>query len=124
MGGFTYDLNLLGKDLGKPEKVEPSVEESRRKDFLLASSFAAQCAASPNARSARSPTCRTPPIFSRKPHCSPRTEYAAKLSDEIGIALAPRIADSSLAKLAWRETFFREESTAISRGVIPRIGRE
>jgi len=38
---------------------------------------------------------------SRKPHCSPRTDYAAKkLSDGIGVALAPRIADLTLTSWA------------------------
>jgi hypothetical protein len=88
MGGFTYDLNLLGKDLGKPEKVEPSVEESRRKDFLLASSFAAQCAAISECKErALSYLSDAANLLQKTPLLSADGPALQKLSDEIGIAL-------------------------------------
>ena len=88
MGGFTYDLNLLGKDLGKPEKVEPSVEESRRKDFLLASSFAAQCAAISECKErALSYLSDAANLLQKTPLLSADGPTLQKLSDEIGIAL-------------------------------------
>jgi ankyrin repeat protein len=88
MGGFTYDLNLLGKDLGKPEKVEPSVEESRRKDFLLASSFAAQCAAISECKErALSYLSDAANLLQKTPLLAADGTTLQKLSDEIGIAL-------------------------------------
>src|SRR5467141_4994892 len=88
MGGFTYDLNLLGKDLGKPEKAEPSVEESRRKDFLLASSFAAQCAAISECKErALSYLSDAAILLQKTPLLSADGITLQKLSDEIGIAL-------------------------------------
>ncbi len=44
-GGFTYDMNLLGQELTRPDYVEATIEERRRKLLLLASSFATRCAA-------------------------------------------------------------------------------
>jgi len=88
MGGFTYDLNLLGKDLGKPEQVEPSVEDSRRKDFLLASSFAAQCAAISECKErALSYLSDAANLLHKTPLRAADGTTLQKLSDEIGVAL-------------------------------------
>jgi hypothetical protein len=88
MGGFTYDLSLLGKDLGKPEPVEGKVEESRRKVFLLANSFATQCAAISECKErALSYLSDAASLLQKTPLPSADGTTLQKLSDEIGVAL-------------------------------------
>jgi len=88
MGGFTYDLNLLGKGLGKPAQVEARVEESRRKVFLLANSFATQCAAISECKErALSYLSDAANLLQKTPLLTADGTALQKLSDEIGIAL-------------------------------------
>jgi len=88
VGGFTYDLNLLGKDLGKPEQVEARVEESRRKVFFLANSFATQCAAISECKErALSYLSDAANLLQKTPLLSGDGTTLQKLSDEIGVAL-------------------------------------
>ena len=88
VGGFTYDLDLLGKDLGKPGQVEARVEESRRKVFLLANSFATQCAAISECKErARSYLSDAANLLQKTPLLSADGTTLQKLSDEIGVAL-------------------------------------
>jgi len=96
----TYDLDLLGRDLDKPGQGEARVEESRRKVFLLANSFCTQCAAISELQGAGALL----PVGRRQ--SSPENPTALrdgttlqKLSDEIGVGSAPRIAD--LALTSW-----------------------
>jgi ankyrin repeat protein len=88
VGGFTYDLNLLGADLGKPERVEARVEESRRKDFLLANSFATQCAAISECKErALSYLSDAASLLQKTSLLSADGTTLQKLSDEIAVAL-------------------------------------
>jgi ankyrin repeat protein len=49
-GSFTYELDQLGQDLEKPDAVDGSVENARRKLLMLANNFAARCAAIPECK--------------------------------------------------------------------------
>lgn len=88
VGGFSYDLDLLGKDLGKPEQVEARVEESRRKVSLLANSFATQCAAISECKErALSYLSDAANLLQKTPLLSADGTTLQKLSDEIAVAL-------------------------------------
>ena len=88
VGGFTYDLNLLGKDLRKPEQVEGRVEESRLKASLLANSFATQCAAISECKErSLSYLSDAANLLQKTPLLSADGTSLQELSDEIGVAL-------------------------------------
>lgn len=87
-GGFTYDLKLLGEDVGKREQMEQRVEESRRKVSLLAKSFATRCAAISECRErALSYLSDAANLLQKTPLLSADGTTLQKLSDEIAVTL-------------------------------------
>jgi len=67
--------------------VEARVEESRRKVFLLANSFATQCADISEWQGAGALLLRNAANLLQETPLLSRTELPQKLSDEIGVAL-------------------------------------
>ena len=87
-GGFTYDLKLLGEDVGKREQMEERVEESRRKAFLFAKSLATRCAAIYECRErALSYLSDAANLLQKTPLLSADGTTLQKLSDEIAVTL-------------------------------------
>lgn len=87
-GGFTYDMNLLGQELTRPDYVETTVEERRRNLFLLASSFATRCAAISDCKErALSYLSDAANLLQKSPLLPADGETLQKLCDTIGVAL-------------------------------------
>ena len=87
-GGFTYDLNLLGEDLIKPEYTDTTVEDSRRKTLLLANELAAQCSTTERCKQYVLPYFVAAASILQKAQLLPADgSVLVRVSDDIGIAL-------------------------------------
>jgi ankyrin repeat protein len=87
-GAFTYDLNVLGQQLKKPDHAEASIEEARRRLFPLADDFAAKCANIPECHDrGLAYLSDAATILRRSPLLSADGTTLQKLSDDIGVAL-------------------------------------
>jgi ankyrin repeat protein len=87
-GGFTYELNLLGQNLKKPDHGETSIEETRRRLLPLASNFSAKCADIPECKGrGLAYLSDAATILQRTPLLSADGTTLEKLSDDIGVAL-------------------------------------
>lgn len=87
-GTFTYDLNVLGQNLSKPDHVDASIEETRRKLLPQASSFAARCATIAECKErGLGYLSDAANVLQRTPLVGADGTTLQKLSDEIGVAL-------------------------------------
>ena len=87
LGEFTYELNRLGLDVTRKE--DATVEEARLKDYLLATRFAAKCAAINECKErAFSYLSSAAEILQRSPLAPVDGATIRKISDNIGMALA------------------------------------
>ena len=88
VGGFTYDLNLLGQDLAKPELMAARIEASRRNDLPLATTFAAQCETVPECRDvALAYFSEAVNLLKKSPMLPDDGSALLKLADGIAVAL-------------------------------------
>ena len=87
-GGFTYDMNLLGQELTRPDYVAASVEEHRRTLLPLASNFATRCAAIADCKErALSYLSDAANLLQKSPMLPADGAALQKLCDTIGVAL-------------------------------------
>jgi ankyrin repeat protein len=88
VGGFTYDLNLLGQDLNKSELADAAIEVLRRNDLALITNFSSQCAAIPECKDvALSYFADAALLLQKSPLLPADGTKLLKLSDDIGVAL-------------------------------------
>jgi hypothetical protein len=88
VGGFTYDLSLVGQALNQPERDDTTIEERRREVLLLASSYATRCQAVSDCKErAFSYLSEAANLLQKSPLLPADGAALQKLSDSIGVAL-------------------------------------
>ncbi len=87
-GSFTYELDLLGQNLGKANQGEASIEETRGALFALANSFEARCAALTECKDrGLTHLADAARLLNRSPLISADGVGLQKVANEIGVAL-------------------------------------
>jgi len=87
-GGYTYDLNLLGGVLIKPDHTEVSVEDSQRKTLPLAKELAVKCSKTEICKEHALPHFLAAADILQKVQLLPADgTVLVKVADDIGIAL-------------------------------------
>jgi ankyrin repeat protein len=87
-GGFTYELDLLGRHLSTPDHGEASIEENRLKLLSVATNLGAKCALIAECKGrALSYFSDAVTLLQKSPLAVEDGTSLQKLSDEIGVAL-------------------------------------